>query len=294
MATPGHIWISDKIIEIESQHDASLIGYGTPSYITVHNAGSAYDISDSFLLCGQRYLYFPPVYYNVYRSALVFDTSSLGVGFTVESAKLRLYCNYKNLNTDFDVVVVKGADIEDIPVKADYGDLLDETESRGSINSADVTVEQWAEIELNQYGRPEINVTGLTKFGLRSSKDIDIVAPTDVNVVRFSSYFGDYSAKLIINEEFKFRYIDADGIKRAVQSTKTGDIGNSGYLWVEGTYLHYIDANGDVWRFEGTLTGLTGKIPSQISINTKSGIDGTKLCYIDDTGAERCFEGTIG
>ena len=52
-----------------------------------------------------------------------------------------------------------------------------------------------------------------------------------------------------------------------------------------------IDDNGDERRILGSLTGLTGKLTSQLSINTKSPMLGTHYCYIDDTGAERCFEG---
>ena len=62
--------------------------------------------------------------------------------------------------------------------------------------------------------------------------------------------------------------------------------------WIEGDYLHYIDANLAERRILGATTGLTGKQPGQISINTKSPMNGTKLCYIDSSGNERYIEGT--
>jgi hypothetical protein len=94
-------------------------------------------------------------------------------------------------------------------------------------------------------------------------------------------------------EGTKLAYTDSVEAKRLKEGTDTGANGSAEYPWVDGTYIYYVDANGDVRRIEGTLTGLTGKIPSQISINTKEGIDGTKFCYIDATGAERCFEGSV-
>jgi hypothetical protein len=65
-----------------------------------------------------------------------------------------------------------------------------------------------------------------------------------------------------------------------------------GYGWAEGTKWAYIDADGVKRTQEGTLTGLTGKLPGQISVNTKSPMLGTHFCYIDSSGNERCIEGT--
>ena len=94
-------------------------------------------------------------------------------------------------------------------------------------------------------------------------------------------------------EGTKLAYIDNDGLKRTQEGTDTGDNGTEEDIWVDGTYQYYVDASGDVRRIEGTLTGLTGKLASQISINTKAPMSGTHYCYIDDTGAERCFEGSL-
>ena len=101
--------------------------------------------------------------------------------------------------------------------------------------------------------------------------------------------FINESPGFIWAEGTKLAYKDTYGTKRTQEGTDTGDNGTVEDAWVDGTYQYYVDANGDVRRIEGTLTGLTGKLASQISINTKQG--GTKYCYIDDTGAERCFEG---
>jgi len=94
-------------------------------------------------------------------------------------------------------------------------------------------------------------------------------------------------------EETKFAYIDASYTKRTKEGTLTGDPDGDPYqAWVYGDYQYYTDYLGKVRRILGTLTGLTGKAPYQISINTKSPMLGTHYCYIDSSGNERAFEGT--
>lgn len=94
-------------------------------------------------------------------------------------------------------------------------------------------------------------------------------------------------------EGTKFAYLDAYRTKRLKEGTATGVYGTPGYMWVDGTRQYYTDeTSGEVCWIEGTLTGLTGKVAGQWSINLKSPMLGTFYCYIDETGAERCFEGT--
>jgi len=107
----------------------------------------------------------------------------------------------------------------------------------------------------------------------------------------------DRRPKLILNYEgqpgyiwvelTKLHYIDASSAERAFEGTDTGNNGTAGYLWVEGTYLHYIDSNGDERRQEGTKEGATGKTSGQLWI------EGTKLRYIDSSGDERYIEGDV-
>lgn len=104
-----------------------------------------------------------------------------GIIQEVVNAKLRLYCLLHEGNVSFDVVVVRGTDLEDPPVKSDYGDLLDETESRGQISSDNCIPDQYVEIILNDTGKGEINRGGIIKFALRSSRDISATPPTGLN-----------------------------------------------------------------------------------------------------------------
>jgi len=292
------------MIEIIGKTARSLYRTGT-NYTIVHDSNSAEASFYTMLHCGQRYADpQDPDYYYVWRSGLVFDTSVLGEGYVITRCKLRLYCDYACEGTDFDIVIVRGTDLDDPPNLLDYGELLDETISRGSINSAGVVPEQFVEITLNEVGLSEINVTGLTKFGLRSSRDINSQAPLANDEMRrfYPAEVGadPYKPTLVFEiglgyiwcsnqagEETELHYIDAAGAERAIEGTTTGQTGIAGHLWVEGTYLHYIDSAGAERRQEGTAEGATGKIAGHLWI------EATKLRYIDASGNERYIEGVL-
>jgi hypothetical protein len=78
----------------------------------------------------------------------------------------------------------------------DYGDLLDETVSRGQLSTSGWVVGGYNPITLNSTGWSEISKTGTTKFGLRSSRDISASVPSGAEVVWFSSSEGGHAAKL--------------------------------------------------------------------------------------------------
>lgn len=84
-------------------------------------------------------------------------------------------------------------------------------------------------------------------------------------------------------------YIDAaDKHWTLTGFTKGGATGQAaGYLWIEGTQLHYIDNDGDEWYAEGdTFAGsATGAVTGYIWISTD-----TYLHYIDSSGNERRFD----
>ncbi len=116
--------------------------------------------------------------YRIARWALVFDTSSLPDDAEMISLILRFKLMEYQENQAFNIVVVSGADIGDPPVASNYGDLLDDTISRGSFPSSSLpAVYQLFDIELNEVARGEVNPTGLTEFGLRHSKDISNTTP---------------------------------------------------------------------------------------------------------------------
>jgi len=126
--------------------------------------------------------------YYVYRNGLVFDTSAITGG--ILSAKISVYGVDVNIAfSDFDIVIVSGADLVDVFVSADYGELLNEVTSFGSLSASSFNIGAWNDITLNSQGIAAINKGGTTRFGIRNSKDIDNVTP---NNWCYAQYRGQY------------------------------------------------------------------------------------------------------
>lgn len=122
--------------------------------------------------------------YGVVRSFVFFDTSSLPDDAVITSATLSLYCISKDNDVDFDVVIQIGenSDFPHDPLENGdyyYGHWLD---NGGSINTSNIVVSAYNDITLTDNANENwIIRTGTTKFCLRSSRDIDNVAPADPN-----------------------------------------------------------------------------------------------------------------
>jgi len=80
-------------------------------------------------------------------------------------------------------------------------------------------------------------------------------------------------------------YISATEKHYALQGcTDDGDVnGEPGYIWIEGTSLHYIDNLGHEWHGVGSLGAASGANPGY------PWIEGEELHYIDASGNERYF-----
>jgi len=146
------------------------------SYSVAHDAAIAiaWDSSTSNRLpIGQAVTSGP----TIWRSALFFDTSSLPDTAVITAATLSLYGSQDASQTDFDITVVNGTLLNDPIVAGDYGDLLNETTSGGAFNTSGFSVNSSNDIPLNAVGIGWISKTGMTKFGLRSSRDITATAP---------------------------------------------------------------------------------------------------------------------
>lgn len=155
--------------------------YPPATYAAAHDASSATSVirlNNSNFEVGQIYQYYGGDHgYYVYRGGLVFDTSIIPDSATIIETTLLLYGQTDGSDTDFDIVIVSGADLADTFVAADYGELLDDTISRGSINTSSFITNGYNKISLNAIGIGEISKTGNTRFGLRSSRDIDSITP---------------------------------------------------------------------------------------------------------------------
>jgi len=178
--------------------DGSLAygGFGIP-YSTIHDAPEALYVfgSEDRLWIGQIAFWGTVC---LYRTGLFFDTTSLPDGAVPVQGTLSLFGRYDDSATDFAIHVVRGAPLDDPLVAADYGDLLYEVETRGWLNTAYWVVGAYNDISLLGRGVAEISTIGLTKFGLRSHRDIDYISPSGMECVIADSYEGSGRPRLTV------------------------------------------------------------------------------------------------
>ena len=190
--------LADEATFYSTTADGQVWGSNT-SYITAHVAAtSVADFYDT-LSIGQSNV---SGIYSIYRSAVFFDTSSLPDDVYITSATLSLFGFVDDSDTDFDITVVDGSSLIPPLALSDYGLLRGQTISGGVFNTAGFSMSGYNDIQLNAAGMGWISKTGMTKFGLRSSLDIDIDDPTGrENVAVISSEFVEgeaYSPRLVV------------------------------------------------------------------------------------------------
>ena len=156
------------------------------SYADTHDAASGtVDTSAAQIRVGQYYNSGGVLKWAVIRGALLFDAPTAGLpsDAVISSAQISLYGEVirNTQSLAFNIVVVSGADLADPVVATDYGDLLDDTVSRGLIAVGDVVTGAYNDITLDATGISEISKTGITKFALRSSRDISSTAPASAH-----------------------------------------------------------------------------------------------------------------
>lgn len=153
------------------------------NYTSLHDSSSG-DIITGEVYAGQSA---PPSYYFIFRNVVGFDTSVIGLAGLVQSAKLRLHVKNKIAFEDSDKLVIQNGqpDCPHFPLAVgDYSKTL-MSGNGGEIVGSDIIEDRWIQIELNFDGLSWINKIGLTKFYIRSQKDIDGEAPTVYENIEF-------------------------------------------------------------------------------------------------------------
>jgi len=123
-------------------------------------------------------------WWAIARGALYFDTSALPESIEIVRVSLALSIYDPGAGwwppTDhFDLTVVNGEGLsEPEPAQSDYGYLLGQTDSLGSINTSRLVEGEVYEIELGVAALEQIARARLVKFGLRSSRDIAAEPPS--------------------------------------------------------------------------------------------------------------------
>jgi len=192
--------LADEATFYTTASDGYLIGANVSSYSAAHDAAIAFswdsDTSNR-LPIGQT----GQTGFNIYRTALFFDTSSLPDSAVIISANLSLYGYQDSSQTDFDITVVDGSLLNDPIEGGDYGYLLNQTTSGGAFNTSGFSTGGYNDIPLNATGMGWISKTGMTKFGLRSSRDITAIVPGAIaEEIEVSSYEGGGNiSKLVVS-----------------------------------------------------------------------------------------------
>jgi hypothetical protein len=239
------------------------------------------------------------------RAPIFFDTTTLTGD--IETALLKVYGRgivYGDEPFSPDsICVVSAPDVHSPPVEADYGYLGTRVVGLAPALYVPDTTYRWHYFIFNTEGIAAINKGGITKLACRHLTDL---SNSDPGVNKAHSFYVPYyypgegsplglQIWLVINElpsgyiwveGIYLAYIDSSFVKRLKEGTTTGNNGTAGHIWVEGDYFHYIDANGDERRILGTVGDATGKASGHIWMEE------TGVHYIDSSGQERYFEGT--
>ena len=213
---------------LSSTSDGYIYKSSSTSYNTAWSAGTG-TISSSadYITIGQnKGSTFPNPTYYVYRGFLIFNTSSLPSNAYIDNATLSLYKKGDNSTTDFIITVQNGQPTyPHNPLQfGDYnkshysenGGGLSTTNFVNGRNTITITNHSW------------IQKNGMTKFCLRSSRDINGTSPTGKEYVDvYSREKGtSYAPKLIIH------YRNQSKIKN------TGSTDIKGYLSIQIQYYY--------------------------------------------------------
>jgi len=156
-------------------------------YMTAHDAPNGDNIDDTANILVISNSWVAPNYL-VERAFLFFDTSTLGAGATIISAKLDLY-QIRSAEADAGQAILHVVEgIQDDPLAlGNFGDHLTKVSSGGNHPESALDDDKYFTILFNSIGKSWINPTGITKLCLRVDGDINSNTPTGSNFYNVSS-----------------------------------------------------------------------------------------------------------
>jgi parallel beta-helix repeat protein len=220
--------VIDPTLSVNSLSNDGYIYSSSTNYNTAWTASSGTISSSATYLSIGQWKTGLPATYNIYRSFVLFNTSSLPSNAYLDSAILSLYKKDDYSTTDFQLTIQNGQPTyPHNPLQTgDYG-KSHYSGNGGSLNTANF-VNGRNNITLTSLNW--INKTGTTKLCLRSSRDINGTTPTGseyINVYSANAPTYNYVPKLIIT------YRNQSKIKN------TGSTNIKGYLLIQIQYYNY-------------------------------------------------------
>ncbi len=215
--------VVDPTLSVNSLFNDGYIYNSSTRYSTVWEARSGtVDGSSTYLSIGQKKAGFPTSTYYIYRGFVLFNTTALTSNAYIDSAILSLYKKDDYSTTDFDITIQNGQPTypHNPLAKDDYDKGL-YSGNGGSMNTTSF-VSGRNNISISEFDW--INEAGISKFCLRSSRDISGTTPTGseyVNVYSANAPNSAWVPKLIIT------YRNQSKIKN------TGDTDIQGYLLIQ-------------------------------------------------------------
>jgi len=238
-----------------SDGDVSLLA--SPTYGDARNAsaGIVYDSLD-YLEVGQ---WFDGGFdYKVCRGFVFFDTSNIFATANITSAILSLHIKTSSTTVDFNVTIQDGSPYypHQPMVSGDYYHNH-YSDNGGSRNTSEIASLSYWNISLNSQGIGWINREGITKLCLRSSNDINNIAPTtspeSIEIYTFEKGL-DYAPKLhVIYEAYSYTF-------HGLFDENSGLLKSASERAANVT-AYYIDETSETFEVNGTYIYNTSFIP---------------------------------
>ncbi len=151
-------------------NDGYMWTYG-PTYEDVWNSTASFvtDIAETIDM-GQKY----DGNYVIMRGVVVFNTSTIPDDAIIDSAILSIAIEFDYSAVEFNLTVQDGLpSYPHIPLIDTDFNRLNYDGNHGSVSSVGITTWEYTNVTLTQSGLEHINVTDLTRFCIRTDRDIE-------------------------------------------------------------------------------------------------------------------------
>jgi len=280
-------------------YDAHVASQGT-IYGTVRNATEAGWLHDDHVSVGQRK---SGPDYTVSRGAVYFDTSIIPSDATILNATLSM-CVFANMNTTtFNITIQNGQPSHPSTPLGLTDFYFDFYSGNGGTNVVTtITDGQYWNITFSSEGLTWINIDGVTRLWLVSSKDISNIAPTDAEEVQFhaSEDGATFTPKLYVTYEVEGSQLEVQSLPTNVAFTLNGTSESTPYSGAleNGTYLINFTSSfvrsGLTWSFSFWNDNTTNTDPVRtIDLQSNSSYSVTytsAYASITYTGSQPVFE----